>query len=250
MATRSFSLQPITAADAPTIGRIGNESFKTDRHTMMKTQGGYNHNDTAQEPLAWYLSVPEKTQGIKAVDKYSDRTIGYVFWGFRGYTRETVPTLTGRGVGEDVEKVPQAQPGSSATSQVPIEDNNNEDSDDPIKRLTSITDADMEHWMKTLMPEGTKCMFIRSLSVDPVYASQGIGSALMEWGTTQADQDSVFCWVHSSESAYSFYSKHDFQVIGSLEVDLDEYCLAAAPDCDGKWGRYTFRYMKRLPRSC
>jgi predicted N-acetyltransferase YhbS len=103
--------------------------------------------------------------------------------------------------------------------------------------------------MAKLMPDGTKCMFICTLSVDPEYASHGVGSALMEWGTRIADEDKIFCWVHASDGSHMFYGKHGFETVGELTVDPDEFATQPAPDDGGTWGQYTFRYMKRLPRN-
>jgi GNAT superfamily N-acetyltransferase len=258
MTPPSFTLQPMTMEDAPRVGQIGKAAFLNDRHTMMKSGDNYDHEAGAQEPFKHWLSVPHRVQCIKAVDD-SGKMLGYVCWGFRGYSRETIPTLDGRGlVAEDVEstKISVPVPQTDTTKEIEITDSaKNEPAeqettmeDDKIKRLEAITDADMRNWMAKLMPDGTKCMFICTLSVDPDYASHGVGSALMEWGTRIADEDNVFCWVHASDGSHMFYKKHGFEKVGELMVDLDEFATQPAPDNGGIWGQYTFRYMKRHPR--
>jgi N-acetylglutamate synthase-like GNAT family acetyltransferase len=257
MTTRSFTLQTMTMEDAPRVGEIGKAAFLQDRHTMMKTGDNYDHEQAAQEPFIHWLSVPERVQCIKAVD-HSGKILGYVCWGFRSYSKETIPTLNGRGLA--AEKVePEKMPGVSLQTNKtsgneatkPAKDKLAErettNGVDKIKRLESITNADMERWMAKLMPDGTKCMFICTLSVDPAYASEGTGSALMKWGTRIADEENVFCWVHASDGSHMFYEKHDFEKVGELTVDLDEFATRPAPDNEGIWGQYTFRYMKRLP---
>jgi hypothetical protein len=72
--------------DAPRVGQIGKAAFLEDRHTMMKTGDNYDHEQAAQEPFIHWLSVPERVQCIKAVDD-SGKMLGYVCWGFRGYSR-------------------------------------------------------------------------------------------------------------------------------------------------------------------
>jgi hypothetical protein len=53
--------------------------------------------------------------------------------------------------------------------------------------------------------------------------------------------------VHSSEAGYRAYAKAGFEVVGTLDVDLDEW--APAPPVEGGlWGHYVIRWMKRLPR--
>ena len=128
-----------------------------------------------------------------------------------------------------------------------------EESDDPTKRLENLTGEDVNRWMKELMPPGTKCMFVVSLTVAPEWQGQGIGSAFLKWGAENADKAGVFCWVHSSEAAWTTYAKAGFKVVGALDVDLDEYAIGPPPRKElevskGKWGHYVFRYMKRLPR--
>jgi GNAT superfamily N-acetyltransferase len=253
MPTPSFTLQPMTMEDAPRVGQIGKAAFLEDRHTMMKSGDKYDHEAGAQEPFIHWLSVPHRVQCIKAVD-HSGKMLGYVCWGFRGYSRETIPTLDGRGLGaeDDIPReIPVSVPQTDMTATESAKDQPEEQSvtteEVKIKRLEAITDADMRSWMARLMPDGTKCMFICTLSVDPEYASHGVGSALMSWGTRIADEDKIFCWVHASDGSHMFYEKHGFGKIGELTVDLDEFATQPAPDNQGKWGQYTFRYMKRLP---
>ena len=271
MARNSFTLEPVTAADFTDIAKISSNSFANDRHTLMKSHHAvrhpYNHENASREPLAGYFTFPERYQLIKAVEDTSGTIMGSVTWGFRGYTKESVPTLNGRGVGSAESKQKsradmavadasaKEKPAYSAKrkteegSQSMIEEDTNRGEDDPIKRLTSKTDADMKRWQEILMPEGTKCMFIVGLSVAPEYHGLGVGTALLRWGTANADADGVFCWVHSSESAHTFYAKEGFVTVGILEIDLDEFALGPLEGVggDGKWGRYVFRYMKRLP---
>jgi hypothetical protein len=44
--------------------------------------------------------------------------------------------------------------------------------EDSIDRLHKLEDADMQHWMKALMPPGTSCMFILGLTVAPEHQSR------------------------------------------------------------------------------
>ena len=278
MAGRSFTLQSVNLADAADIAKVSSDSFASDRHTLMKahqaSKSPYNHEDASRGPLADYLQRPETFQLIKAVENVSGKIMGSVTWAFRGYTRENVPMLSGRVVdGKVVRQVGPAEIGSEDAStrealpgegarknadgkgrteeapQSTPKDDLRHDEDDPIQRLSSLTDADMKRWQDILMPEGTKCMFVVGLSVAPEYHGRGVGTALLRWGTGNADADGVFCWVHSSESAHTFYAKEGFETVGTLDVDLDEFAPGPpdGKDRDGKWGHYVFRYMKRLP---
>jgi len=67
-----------------------------------------------------------------------------------------------------------------------------------------------------------------------------------------ADSFGLSIWVHSSESAWTTYAKHDFEIVGTLDVNLDDWAPKPPPKEDGPgaiWGHYTFRYMKRLPKA-
>ncbi|KAJ3490522.1 hypothetical protein NLG97_g5763 [Lecanicillium saksenae] len=65
------------------------------------------------------------------------------------------------------------------------------------------------------------------------------------------DDNSVFAWVHSSDPAWGMYQKSGFEVIRSLDIDLDEYapCKPPGEGEDAKWGHYVFRYMKYFPKT-
>lgn len=112
-----------------------------------------------------------------------------------------------------------------------------------------MTDKDRQDWTEKLMPPNTKCIFITTLSVSPTHQNRGISSALLKWGTSIADATNVFIWVHSSEGAWGMYTKSGFEVVGMLEVDLDEYAPSPPEDGTDKWGHYVWRYMKYLPKN-
>jgi hypothetical protein len=94
--------RPVTPEDFADIANISSDSFAKDRHTIMKAHyacnATYNHEDVSREPLARCLRLPDKFQLIKAVENISSKIMGFVTWGFRGYTKANVPTLNGRGV--------------------------------------------------------------------------------------------------------------------------------------------------------
>ncbi len=79
-----------------------------------------------------------------------------------------------------------------------------------------------------------------------------MGSAFIKWGTDKADEDDVRCWVHASEAGWPAFKKAGFEVVGTLELDLDQYASEQRKFADGrpeeKWGKYAFRYMQREPR--
>jgi GNAT superfamily N-acetyltransferase len=173
--------------------------------------------DASREHLARYLGLPQRFQLIKAVENISRKIMGSATWGFRGYSRDNVPTLGETGVNgkackqsglidfdmgdaltktalKEVRKNEDAN-GESKTRETPefiTQGVTEEDRDDPVVRLTAITDADMKRWQEILIPKDTKCMFVVGPSIGPAYQGLGVGSALLRWGTAHAEADGVF----------------------------------------------------------
>jgi ribosomal protein S18 acetylase RimI-like enzyme len=251
MSGAQFSIQLASAEDAPLLGKISGDSFLTDRHTQMKGLGKDPYN--LEKSMTGYIAqqvLSPKTVLLKAVDNGTGEIAGWVLWSFRGFTVEETAEIRGA--------VPHANNNSTSTMKSLVQSRDKDKpsqtkkdrdivEDDPIKQLEKMTDADMESWMSKLMPEGTKCMYVGSLCVAPKWQSKGVGSALLQWGTKTADAAGVFIWVHSSADAWQMYEKYGFKVVGTLDVDLDQYAPAPAPNNGGKWGHYVFRYMKREP---
>ncbi|KAJ5719704.1 hypothetical protein N7493_007282 [Penicillium malachiteum] len=253
--TNKFSLSLATGSDISILAKISADSFLDDRHTQMKSQGQspYSHEDSMREHLLRQVGSPNSIL-LKAVNALSGEITGWVSWGFRGFDqteiaslREQMGNLAQQDEGEDLETVTtstvESREGQSdpATTKSPL-----------IERLEKVTSGDLQSWMEKFMPAGTRCMFVISLCVAPRWQSQGVGGSLLNWGIQQADAAGVFIWVHSSESAWRMYQKHGFEIVGTLDVDLDQYTTTAAIDNKGeagKWGLYVFRYMKRLPRA-
>lgn len=252
MANPHFSIKLASSQDAEILGKISGDSFLNDRHTRMKSLGKdpYDHEKSMATDIPRQAASPTYVL-LKAMDTTSGEITGWVSWGFRGFTEAEIaeirpgmvenPTKTASEYRRSEKKDPES------TNRVEANTDTAKDND-PIKRLESMTSADLKHWMDKLMPEGTKCMFVVSLCVAPKWQSQGVGSTLLRWGTERADAAGVFIWVHSSADAWPMYAKHGFETVGTLDVDLDKYAPAVVPDQGGKWGHYEFRYMKRLPR--
>ena len=96
----SFTLQSVVVEDAAPLAKIGANSFVNDRNTLVKGLGKdpYKLEEVLKDPLEHYLSLPHKIQCIKAVDDDTGERMGYVYWGFRGWAPEDIPTLLGKGV--------------------------------------------------------------------------------------------------------------------------------------------------------
>lgn len=250
-----LAIRHATYADIPALAQISGDSFENDRHTQMKGLGKkpYNMYDVAQTNIARWLSSKELVV-LEAVNANTGNAVGWCCWGFRGFEPSETSTLGLEQQGESDISKPSVQDDTTESQQSEEETEEesgvNQKEGDSVKKLEEMTDAEMKHWMERLMPPGSKCMFVATLSVSPEFHGRGVGSALLKWGTETADRFGVFSWVHSSESAWTMYAKHGFDVVGTLDIDLDEWA-PGPPKEEGPgavWGHYVFRYMKRLPK--
>lgn len=242
----SVSLHPINYADIPALAKISGDCFLEDRHTQMKALGKnpYKHEEGMKGVIASYVAS-ERCVPLKAVDDSTGELLGWCGFGFRGFETEDIPKTAP--IDEPLPTMVTGAIEENKKTEEPVED----EEDDIIKRETEMTNADMNHWMAKLMPPGTKCMYLIGLNVAPRYQRRGIGQTMLNWGADVADKSGVFTWVHSSEGAWKMYEKAGFDVIGSLDINLDDWAPAPAPAEEGEgaiWGHYVLRYMKRLPK--
>ncbi|KAF2402816.1 putative GNAT family acetyltransferase [Trichodelitschia bisporula] len=240
----SFSIEPATYADVHALATIATISMAQDRQTQLKTLGGVSYTTVAgwAEGVRWSLKNP-KYAFLKAVDSETKEIVGSISLCFYGFDPKDIPHSD---PGEEpVLPERDAQQESDARTEA------DEEAQRAIVKIDEMEGADMQRWQKILMPEGSKCIIITGLSVHPSFRRRGIGNALVNWGTSRADAHGVYMWVHSSEGAYRLYAKTGFDVVGTLDVDLDDYAPFPPKDEgeDAKWGHYLIRYMKRLPRA-
>jgi len=158
----------------------------------------------------------------------------------------------GAGVEEGAGAEPEASEEAEASVEPPHQD-------DPIARLEALTDADMDDFMSSIMPAGTRCLYIMSIVVSPTHQGRGVGTALIQHGTRRADREGVFAWVHASEAGAGMFERQGFEEVRRLRVDLDKYCggrgveevkgLERKGEEGTGWGEYVFRYMVRKPET-
>ena len=261
----AFSLFPVTLEDVPTLAKYSAEAFLVDRQTQMKglAKVPYDLEDVARSHMSDFFIDPaylKHSRLIKAVDNTTGEIMGHAWFKFVNFDPKDVPTLGGKTkplvendqVSSDVGFSPEQQKSvlESVKGAGAWRKFSSSDEEDPIKRLESLTGGDMMRWLKTFEPEGLKVIRVVGLTTAPKYQMRGIGSALLRFATSVADKMDVYCWVHSSEPAWGAYAKSGFKVVGTLDVDLDEYAPGPPPkeeEGDGKWGHYVFRYMQYFP---
>ncbi|KAF9342660.1 hypothetical protein BGX26_007079 [Mortierella sp. AD094] len=259
IAKTPFKLVPATPADVDAIADIAGDAFKTDSHTLMKAiwKGENNHRDGTREDLPRLFSNPKLDIIVarKGIDGTGE-ILGSIIWMKRDYPENEAPKTDNDSAEISVPSAttttatavfpPPPPPVSPSSPSSPL----------TISELEQTTNNAMTHYMNHLMPPGTKCRIIYGMNVAPAYQSQGIGSALLKWGTDKADQEGVFCWVSSSMGGWPAYAKSGFVEIGRLELTLDDYAQGVkwrvknheGEETEQDWGVYIWRWMKRDPK--
>ncbi|KAF7545216.1 hypothetical protein G7Z17_g9353 [Cylindrodendrum hubeiense] len=249
MSKPTFTISRASLRDVPRIGEISTRAFDNDTHSQMKIMGqkpGSFAEGMAMGARSWIESP--RAVLLKATDDRDGTIVGSMAWGFRGIELDASQ-------GDDEE----------GTEQVEETDGDDDGKDEGttekyepipgaerINELEAMTSKHLHDFMHRIMPEGSKCIFMGGITVDPKYHGQGIGSQLIRWGTEHADRQGAFSWVHSSEAGWPVFQKHGFKEVERLTFDMDMWAVGPPPK-DGvfgdreKWGEYTFRYMVRQP---
>jgi GNAT superfamily N-acetyltransferase len=225
--------EDITEEDIPIMAAIGHESFKDDTHTNLKIFHIPQKAGVDESGLRGQLKNPASCHVIKAVHNETNEIMGHICWAHRGYIpRVHRPEATS---GRFSELSPDGEGAKKTKVQV----------------MEDMEDKHFTDFMTDIMPEGTKCWFVGGLNVAPKFQRMGIATALLNWGTSRAEKDGVFAWVHSSDSAWQAYAACGFEIVRVLRTDLDAYAegtaVNAGPGEGGKWGIYTVRYMVYKP---
>ncbi|KPM45586.1 hypothetical protein AK830_g924 [Neonectria ditissima] len=241
MSKPTFTISRASPRDVSRLGEIFVRAFDKDTHSQMKIMG--------QQPGEWaegmtlgvraWVESPRAVM-LKATDARDGKIVGFVAWGFRGVELDASPA-------EGAEEAePAVEDGDEGQTEEAIPGS------ERIKELETMTSQHLYDFMNRIAPEGSKCINIGGVAVDPAYEGQGIGSQLIRWGTKQADRLGAFSWVHASEAGWPLFEKHGYKEVERLTVDLDEWAVGPPPK-DGvfgdreKWGEYAFRYMVRQP---
>ncbi|KAJ7112870.1 acyl-CoA N-acyltransferase [Mycena crocata] len=236
----AYTIRAAELSDVPAMAALSADGFKTDRNTMVKAMGPdpYDHKETMEMLLPSWIALDPATRGwtVVAVENTTGEVAGWVSWGRAGY-RPSAPDPSAEPKPpfdhDEHERKAQAEP-------------------DSLERLNKVSSANFKRWMDTkLMPPASgkeRCLYVSSISVAPKHQGRGVGQLLAQTGMAEADKDGVDIWVHGSEAAGKLFPKLGWKVIGTYDIDLDEYAIAPPPNGDAKWGHYIFRYMLYTPK--
>lgn len=252
----SFSIHPAVLADVPALATISGLSFETDTHTLLKAAHPtkpYDHAAGMHGAFEYWLSLPkDKIDLVKAVDDETGEILGFVGWGCRLEKTEQSTSQQSKDSTSDKSTTTTTSTTTKKPSTVVTQDDTKaeEPPQDALAQLNELTSSHLANYQNTVMPPGTRCMYIVSISVHPKHQGRNIGTALIKHGTDRADAEGVFCWVHSSEAGAAMFGKCGFKVDDTLEIDLDSWARKMnidPPAGRSQWGTYTFRYMIRQP---
>jgi ribosomal protein S18 acetylase RimI-like enzyme len=261
-----IQLQRAKSSDKVDLIRIFVQAFLLDRVTILKAA---RHKDQIayigsliEAPLDSWLNRPDRYLVIKAVASESQNAIGWVCFGVYGMEEGDAQVLLDRIELGSINVNPVLANSVTASSQRPMTEGRNDlttvrtgngiytDAQVDAQKLSSIDDlealcsADMQSWMKKLMPEGGTGMFIASICVDPNFQGTRLGRALLQTATQLADPAQLTVWVHSSEAGARLFATNGFVEVGRLKLDLRDYSLnedMRLPD------PYVYRCMLRQP---
>lgn len=220
------SLRPATATDVRAMITIFADAFQRDRHTQFKIAHGLDPIEPMRPAIASWISST-RHDVLVAADE-NDIPIGWACWGRHGYdsSRDDRRRPHQDSHQEETDREPTAPP--------------------LVIALQDLTNRHMHEWQAQVVPGQTRCRILTAIAVSPEAQSEGVGSLLVDSGTSRADNDGVFCWVHASEAGVRVFERAGFEQRQQLDIDLNAYVPAAEHSTD-RWGTYVFRYFVREP---
>ena len=246
----TFSIQPLTYADFAARHRVGALTGAQDRHTQLKRLGDLHclRDDPVSAHRDFARSLQRPTHVFAKAADADGRFLGSLGIELLGFAPEEVPRRDAAQPG-----APPALPTEGEAPPVPAVDGEavglaRRRAVEMVDRLEEMEDADRAKRRAALDPPGSRSVVVTGLAVDPAHCRRGVGGALLAWAARLADAAGVHVWVHSSEAGWRAYARAGFEVVGTLDVDLDEW--APGPPAEGgRWGHYVMRWMKRMPRA-
>lgn len=223
----SFSIKPLTYADFAARRRVGMLTGDADRQTQLKRLGdvAYLRDDPAAGLWDFVKEMQSATHVCAKAVGADGAFLGSLGINFIGFEAAEVPRFDEALLGTPPVLPPEDDAGDSSEVAPPAEDVGPERKRaiDMINALEDMENADWAKWRPVFQPPGSRSIVIMGLAVDPAHHRRGIGTALLEWAGELADNAGTYMWVHSSEAGYRAYARAGFEVVGTLDVDLDEW---------------------------
>lgn len=111
-----------------------------------------------------------------------------------------------------------------------------------------ISDASREAQTEWLATGEKRYLIINTVVTDPALQDRGVGSELLSWATSYADDEEIPIWAQVSPVAYGIFKTAGFEEVYSLALDLDECYYGKKERGNLVWGFHEFKFMARRAR--
>jgi ribosomal protein S18 acetylase RimI-like enzyme len=100
---------------------------------------------------------------------------------------------------------------------------------EPVKGIDFGAIADfreVQSFTKGEILQGRPYLYLHTLATHPHYQRHGVGSMLLRWGTTLADELGVAVYLESTMAGKPLYESFGFEPVRRLDFDAKDYGLA------------------------
>jgi GNAT superfamily N-acetyltransferase len=224
----SFELAPATRADIPRLAHIHVVACLPDNAFSLYFDTAEEFEKRVTEMLEG--QVGEVTwQHIKAVDKATGQIAAWASW-----NTPSDAEIRDRDEKAEAKKSNSAKDPAKGGFDFPL-------------GLPMYVQEDTDRWLER-WTRGQRHILCKALFTEPSFQRRGMGNALVAYGNQLADKAGLPIFLQGSPFGFPIYTKHGFETVQYLDVDLRDW----APNAKGNdrgYGNYRFRYMQRLPQT-
>jgi ribosomal protein S18 acetylase RimI-like enzyme len=241
------SLVAATDSDVAALVAINAAAFKSDQFSalMLLDRDEKVHQNLMTKSVGLWMS--DATASLIQAVEADGEIVGFSCWIIKDDKKTKADSSLPAAESKSVSVAPPSRPQTESGDQQQQTDQQPNPTKTPAQVLGGLMRKDLTMYEEKHM-QGTKYMILQALSTSPACQGRGIGSKLVQWGTDRADAEGLLCWIHASPASYRLYERAGFREVGRSDYDLDEWAPGGKGGNRG-WGRYTFRYMVRQPKS-
>ncbi|TGO24599.1 hypothetical protein BPAE_0099g00350 [Botrytis paeoniae] len=225
---QSFELAPATRADIPRLAYIHVVACLPDNAFALYFDNLKVFEQRVTDMLEGQVGDPN-WQHIKVVDKDTDEITAWASWN----------TPTDAEIREQDEK--------AATKILASTKGLAKGEFDFPPGLPMFVQADTDRWLER-WTKGHRHILCKAVFTEPTFQRRGMGNALVVYGNRLADKKGLPIFMQASPFGFPLYTKHGFETVQCLDVDLRKWAPNAKGNDKG-YGNYKFRYMQRLPQT-
>ncbi|KAF7954773.1 uncharacterized protein EAE97_000032 [Botrytis byssoidea] len=226
-ASPTFELAPATRADIPRLAYVHVVACLPDNAFALYFDNPKEFEQRVTEMLEGQIGDPN-WQHIKVVDKDTGEITAWASWNTPAHVE----------IRERDEK-------AAAKILASKKDLAKGEFDSP-PGLPMFVQADTDRWLER-WTKGQRHILCKVIFTEPTFRRRGMGNALVEYGNKLADKKGLPIFTQASPFGFPLYTKHGFETVQCLSVDLREWAPNAKGNYKG-YGNYKSRYMQRLPQ--